>query len=232
MRVGSEGFYCFEDHAVPNVWDAAGACEFDIGEAGFLKGLGQGFARPEFEVAVIPEDGEVAVHFAGEGEEKIFQIAVIGGGEDDDAAGFEELVTVAEETAGVVDVFDDFGGEDYIDGAYGFEEVGVESLAVGEKEINIGERFAGDLDSGGGEVGAVELPVSILKEREEGAVAASGIHDYGAGRDVLEKTRDGGVEIAVAVFGVGGAVVVGDTTHIGYDTCLLTDDFHLLVCGC
>ena len=165
-------------------------------------------------MAVIPEDGEVLVHLAGEGEEKIFEIAVVGGGENDDAAGFEQLVTVAEETAGVVDVFDDFGGEDYVDGADGFEEVGVEGLAVGEEEINIGESFAGDLDSGGREVGAVELPVSILKEREEGAVAAAGVHDDGAGRDVLQKTRDRGVEVTVAVFGVGGAVVVGDTTHL------------------
>jgi hypothetical protein len=31
----------------------------------------------------------------------------------------------------------------------------------------------------------------------------------------------------VAVFRVGGAVVVGDTTHIAYDTRLLIDDFCL-----
>jgi hypothetical protein len=30
----------------------------------------------------------------------------------------------------------------------------------------------------------------------------------------LKKTRDRWVEITVAVFGVGGAVVVGDTTHL------------------
>src|ERR1700747_2234639 len=110
MLTGSDGFYSFKNHAVPDVWNAAGAGELDVGEAGFLKRLGQCFARPEFDVAVIPEDGKVAVHLAGEGEEKIFEIAVIGGGKDDDAPGFEELVTVVEETARVVDVLDDFGG--------------------------------------------------------------------------------------------------------------------------
>ena len=60
----------------------------------------------------------------------------------------------------------------------------------------------------------MELPVSILKEGNEGAVAAAGVHDDGAGGDVLQKTRDRGVEVAVAEFGVGGAVVVRNTTHV------------------
>jgi hypothetical protein len=59
----------------------------------------------------------------------------------------------------------------------------------------------------------MELPVSILKQGEEGAVAAAGVHDDGAGGNVLQKTRDRGVEIPVAEFGVGGVVVVRDTTH-------------------
>src|SRR5437879_4374960 len=136
MLVGSDGFYSFKNHAVPDVWDAAGAGEFDVGEAGFLKGLGQRFARPEFDMAVIPQNCEVAVHLAGEGEEKIFQIAVIRGGENDDAVGLQEFVTVAQETARVVNMLDDFGGEDDVDGADGLEEVGVEGLAVGEEKIN------------------------------------------------------------------------------------------------
>jgi len=71
-----------------------------FGEAGFLEGLGQCFARPEFDVAVIPEDGEVAVHLAGEGEEKILEIAVIGRGENDDAAGFQEFVQLRRKPRG------------------------------------------------------------------------------------------------------------------------------------
>ena len=39
MPAGSEGFYGLENHAVPDVWDAAGAGEFDVSEAGFLKRL-------------------------------------------------------------------------------------------------------------------------------------------------------------------------------------------------
>src|SRR5260370_42273629 len=110
MPAGSEGFYSLEDHAVPDVRDAAGAGEFDVGEAGFLKRLGQGFARPEFDVAVIPQDGEVAVHLSGEGEERIFEVAVLGGGEDEDAAGLEQLATVGQKGAGGIDVRDDVGG--------------------------------------------------------------------------------------------------------------------------
>src|ERR1700733_4369716 len=190
MRDGSDGFYALKDHTVPDVGGAAGAGEFDIGEAGFHEGLGQRFARPEFDVAVIPEDGKVAVHFTGKSEEKILEIAVIGGCENDDSAWLQEIVTVAQKTAGVVDVFDDLRREDDVNRADGIEELGVKSLAVGEEEVDVGKSLASDLDSGGREIGAVKLPVSILKEREERAIAAAGVHDDRARRNVLEKTRD------------------------------------------
>jgi len=77
-------------------------------------------------VTVIPEDGEVLVHFTGGGEQEVLQVAVVGGGEDDGAAGFEQVEAVAKEAAGIVDVLDDLGGEDDVDGADSREEVGVE----------------------------------------------------------------------------------------------------------
>jgi hypothetical protein len=35
----------------------------------------------------------------------------------------------------------------------------------------------------------------------------------------------------VTEFGVGCPVVVRDTTHVGYDTCVLIDDFHFAGCS-
>src|SRR5205823_5636191 len=44
MRDGLDGFYGFENHAVPDVGNAAGADEFDVGEAGFAESLSESFA--------------------------------------------------------------------------------------------------------------------------------------------------------------------------------------------
>ena len=53
---------------------------------------------------------------------------MVGGGEDEGSAGFEEFVAVAEEGVRVVEVLDDFGGDEGVDGADSGEEVGVEGF--------------------------------------------------------------------------------------------------------
>ena len=131
-------------------------------------------------MAVVPEDGEVLIHLSGCGQQEIFQVAVVWGGEDDGAAGFEQGKAVAEKASGVVDVLHDLGGDDDVDGADCVEEFGVERLAVGEEEVDVGVGFAGELDAGGREIGAVELPAPVLKQGDERAVAAAGVHDDGA----------------------------------------------------
>ena len=165
-------------------------------------------------MAVVPEDGEVLVHLAGCGQQEVLEVAVVRGGEDDGAAGFEQGEAVAEEAAGVVDVLDDLGGDDDVDGADCIEELGVERLGIGEKKVDIGVGFAGELDAGGREIGAVELPVSVLKEGDEGAVAATGVHNDGAFGDVGEEAGDGWIEMLMADFGIGCAVLVRNSTHI------------------
>ena len=163
----------------------------------------------------------------GDGEEHVFEVAVVGGGEDEGSAGFEQVVAAAEEAAGVVDVLDDLGGDDHIDLADGGEEVGVEGLAVGEEEVDVGEGLACDLDAGGGEIGAVELPFAVAELGDEGAVAATDVHHERAWRHVFEEVRDVRVEIFVTGRVIRFTVVVGDATH----RVMITVDASSLILG-
>ena len=65
------------DHGLGQRRDASDSCEADSAEAGFLEQCGQGGHRPELDMAVIPQSGEVSVHFAGERHRQVFPIAVI-----------------------------------------------------------------------------------------------------------------------------------------------------------
>ena len=49
-----------DDHGFPEEGEAAGALELEDLEAAFLEDGGQGGARPELDVAAVPEGGEVA----------------------------------------------------------------------------------------------------------------------------------------------------------------------------
>ena len=124
----------------------------DVGEACLFEHGAEGFFRPELDVAVVPESGEVFVELAGEREREIFEIAVIGRGEDEQAGRLEQRVSVAEEGTRVVEVFDDLGADDDVDLADALKYVASGRGGVGEEEFDGGKGAFGEVDAGGREV--------------------------------------------------------------------------------
>ena len=63
------------------------------------------------------------------------------------------------------------------------------------------------------------MPAAVLKEGEEGAVAAAGVEDDGIRGEMLKKTGYGGIEILVAGRGICSCVLVRDACHGDHDNC-------------
>ena len=66
-------------------------------------------ARPELDVAAFPQGAQVIIHFVGQGDGEVLQVAVVGRGDDElaSAAGFEDAADEGGECPRAVKVLDD-----------------------------------------------------------------------------------------------------------------------------
>ena len=62
LSVLTLGLNCFEDHALPDIRDTARSREFYVSESNLSQRCRERVSRPEFNMAVIPQCGEVLIH--------------------------------------------------------------------------------------------------------------------------------------------------------------------------
>lgn len=136
-----------------------------FGAEGFELGVGEGF-EDFVELVFFPVSVSFFVDFGflpAVGDEEVFiESEAVGGGEDENAAGFEGLLDAEEEggEGGGVEVFEDFGEEDGVEMLVGKGEVGV----VVEVVVDDADAGLGDFrDSVGFEVDGIDLPTGFLR---------------------------------------------------------------------
>lgn len=149
-------------------------------EAGLGDEGGESFAAEEFYVATVVEGIDVLVPTSGKRDGEIFQVAVVGRGADEAAMGFGGGEATGHEAAGVVEVLDDLGTVDEIEGL--LVEVSEDIAVCGDDfEASGGAALAGDVDSGFGEIDADDGEASAGELGGDGAVAAADVEDAGVG---------------------------------------------------
>ena len=129
-------------------------------------------ARPELDVAAFPQGAQVIIHFVGQGDGEVLQVAVVGRGDDElaSAAGFEDAADEQYECPRLVEVFDDFHRNHCFEGnAAQFGREFARGYITDEKPVRIspslhpvGDRYAlfGCVDA----VDAIAFPSQVIGE--------------------------------------------------------------------
>jgi hypothetical protein len=71
------GLHAGQDHALPEIRHPASTLECIDLESSLFQRLRKRAARPEFDVAMIPQNGEVIIHLSGSSKEEILEVAMV-----------------------------------------------------------------------------------------------------------------------------------------------------------
>lgn len=96
------------NHGLGERGNATNPKEIYLGEAGFPQQETQRAEGPEFDVAAIPQAGEVVIEPAKGSQSEILAISVIGGRDDCGSSRFDKVEKIYRKEARIVQVLDNF----------------------------------------------------------------------------------------------------------------------------
>lgn len=126
------GLHAGQDHALPEIRHPASTLECIDLESSLFQRLRKRAARPEFDVAMIPQNGEVIIHLSGSSKEEILEVAMVRSRDDQRPPRPQEGVSSTQERSWVIQMLNDLSADDQIHSSHTIEKLVGRRLRVSE----------------------------------------------------------------------------------------------------